>query len=109
MSFSRRHFLKYCAGSAAALGLEFSSLGPLGRQVLAAGKRPPAPSYPISQDVQTTLDRTVIASLTPGSSVLPNPLAVPPTYASIYPCQISLYTQNGYGEWVQNQQPASLT
>jgi len=100
MSVSRRHFLKYCAGSAAALGLEFSSLGPLGRQVLAAGKRPPAPSYPISQDVQTTLVRTVIAS---GSPVLPNPLADPPTYASIYPCEISLYTQNSYGEWVQNQ------
>ena len=95
MSFSRRHFLKYCAGSAAAMGLELSSLGPLGRKVLAAG----AISYPISRDVQTTLVRTVVAS---GSPVLPNPLADPPTYAKIYPCQISLYTQNQYGEWLQN-------
>jgi metallophosphoesterase (TIGR03768 family) len=98
MSVSRRHFLKYCAGSATVLGLEFSNLGTL-EKVLAAAKRPIAPSYPISQDVQTTLDRTVIAS---GSPVLPNPLAEPPAYASIYPCQITLYTQNDYGEWVQN-------
>jgi metallophosphoesterase (TIGR03768 family) len=95
MTVSRRYFLKYCAGSAAALGLEFSSLGPLGRKALAAG----AISYPISKDVQTTLDRTVIAS---GKPVLPDPLADPPTYASIYPCEISLYTQNQYGEWAQN-------
>ena len=96
MNILRRDFLKYCAGSAAALGLEFSSLGPLGRKVLAARE---AISYPISTDVKTTLDRTVIAF---GSPVLPHPLANPPTYASIYPCQISLYTQYGYGEWVQN-------
>jgi len=97
MSILRRDFLKYCAGSMAALGLELSSLGPLGRNALAAG----AISYPISRDVQTTLVRTVIAD-TSGNPVLADPLANPPTYASIYPCQISLYTQNGYGEWVQN-------
>ena len=96
VTVSRRYFLKYCVGSAAALGLEFSSLGPLGRKALAAGK---TVSYPISKDVKTTLDRTVIAYGTP---VLPNPLLVPPTYASIYPCQISLYTKNSYGEWAQN-------
>ena len=98
MSVSRRRFLKYCAGSAAALGLELSSLGPLGRKALAGG----AISYPISKDVQTTLVRTVISS---GSPVLPDPYpptGPPPTYASIYPCQISLYTQNQYGEWAQN-------
>lgn len=77
----------------AALGLELSSLGPLGRIAHAAG----AISYPISRDVQTTLVRTVIADLS-GNPVLPDP----PTYASIYPCQISLYTKNGYGEWVQD-------
>jgi metallophosphoesterase (TIGR03768 family) len=95
MSILRRDFLKYCAGSAAALGLELSPLG----KALAAGGASPAPTYPISTDVQTTLDRTVIAL---GSPVVANPQAVPPTWASIYPCQITLYTQNGYGEWVQD-------
>jgi metallophosphoesterase (TIGR03768 family) len=103
MSVSRRHFLKYCAGSATVLGLEFSSFGPFGRQVLAAAKRPSVPSYPISRDVQTTLDTTVVTSGTP---VLPNPLADPPAYASIYPCQISLYAQNEYGEWALNPEGA---
>ena len=99
MTVSRRHFLKYCAGSAAALGLQFSPLGTLER-VFAAGK---AVSYPISSDVRTTLDRTVIAKIVSQDfPVLPNPSADPPTYASVTPCQISLYTQNGYGEWVQN-------
>jgi metallophosphoesterase (TIGR03768 family) len=93
MSILRRDFLKYCAGSAAALGLEFSSLGPLGREVLAGGF---FPTYPISKDVQTTLDRTVIAS---GSPVLgPN--------ATVLPYQLSLYTQRGYGEWAQD--PAGI-
>jgi metallophosphoesterase (TIGR03768 family) len=91
MTVSRRRFLKYCAGSAAALGLEFSSLGPLGRKALAAGGNP---SYPISTDVQTTLVRTVIASTTPPLG--PN--------ATVYPCEISLYTQNEYGEWLQDSE-----
>ncbi|MGA2403293.1 MAG: TIGR03768 family metallophosphoesterase [Syntrophobacteraceae bacterium] len=84
--------MKYCAGSAAALGLEFSSLGPLGRKALAAGGNP---SYPISTDVKTTLDRAVIA----------NPKYTPPLgpNATVYPCEISLYTANEYGVWVQNQ------
>ena len=86
MSFSRRRFLKYCAGSAAALGLEFSSLG----KELAAGGF--FPTYPISKDVRMTLDRTVIALGSPALG--PN--------AKIYPCQISLYPQAGYGEWVQH-------
>ena len=94
MTVSRRHFLKYCAGSAAALGLELSSLGPLGRKALAAGGNM---SYPISKDVKTTLDRTVIAK-----SLYCRIHWDPPTYATIYPCEISLYTKNGYGEWVQN-------
>ena len=89
MTVSRRHFLKYCTGSAAALGLELSSLGPLGRKVFAAVG---GPSYPISTNICTTLDRTVIA------------LGTPPEYPTptIYPCQISLYTKNGYGEWVMD-------
>ncbi|MGA2224010.1 MAG: TIGR03768 family metallophosphoesterase [Syntrophobacteraceae bacterium] len=91
MSVSRRHFLKYCAGSATVLGLEFSNLGTL-EKVLAAAKRPRQPSYPISQDVQTTLVRTVVPT-TPNA---PYPTTI------IQPCQISLYTQNGYGEWVKD-------
>ena len=59
MSVSRRHFLKYCAGSATVLGLEFSNLGTL-EKVLAAAKRPRQPSYPISDVIYTTLDRTVV-------------------------------------------------
>jgi len=59
MSVSRRHFLKYCAGSATVLGLEFSNLGTL-EKVLAAANRPRRPSYPISDVVYTTLDRTVV-------------------------------------------------
>ena len=90
MTVSRRYFLKYCAGSAAALGLEFSSLGPLGRKALAAG----AISYPISKDVQTTLVRTVIANPEYSPPLGPNAL--------VYPCEISLYKQNHYGEWAQN-------
>jgi metallophosphoesterase (TIGR03768 family) len=101
MTISRRHFLKYCAGSAAALGLELSPLGTL-EKAFAAGK---AVSYPIAGDVRTTLDRTLVAQIISNDfPVLPNPSANPPTYASIYPCQISLYKQNGYGEWVQDQQ-----
>ena len=102
MSVSRRHFLKYCAGSATVLGLEFSNLGTL-EKVLAAAKRPVAPSYPISQDVQTTLDQAVIFS---GSPVLAKPST--DTWASIYPCQISLYTQNEYGEWTYNNNPPGV-
>src|SRR5208337_204851 len=84
MSVSRRHFLKYCAGSATVLGLEFSNLGTL-EKVLAAAKRPRRPSYPISNVIYTTLDRTVVPT-TPGSTIL-------------QPCQLSLYAPNGYGEW----------
>ncbi len=41
MNVLRRDFLKYCIGSAAALGVDFSTLGPLGRKLLAAGGPPP--------------------------------------------------------------------
>lgn len=40
MNVTRRDFLKYCVGSAAALGLEFSALGTL-EKVLATGGGPP--------------------------------------------------------------------
>ena len=89
MSVSRRHFLKYCAGSATVLGLEFSNLGTL-EKVLAAAKRPRQPSYPISDVVYTTLERTV-APTTPGATIL-------------QPCQLSLYVPNGYGEWIKDDE-----
>ncbi len=92
MTVSRRRFLKYCAGSVTALGLEFSSFSPLSIEVLADVRA--VPTYPISKDVKTTLDRTVIAQGSPPLG--PN--------ATIYPCQLDLYKENGYGEWVQNPQ-----
>ncbi|MGO9312493.1 MAG: TIGR03768 family metallophosphoesterase [Syntrophobacteraceae bacterium] len=87
MSVSRRHFLKYCAGSATVLGLEFSNLGTL-EKVLAAAKRPRQPSYPISDVVYTTLQRTV------------KPYALAPDTPVLLPSQLALYAPNGYGEWI---------
>jgi metallophosphoesterase (TIGR03768 family) len=87
MKVLRRDFLKYCAGSAAALGLELSPLGPL-EKVLASGGGPPiiVPSYPIASDVFTTLQRTVA----------PDPPSDP---EKIRPSEVSKYKQNGYGIW----------
>jgi hypothetical protein len=91
MGLSRRVFLKYCVGSAAALGLQFSPLGSL-EKVLAGGgplKNGPlmgnVPTYPIATDVFTTLDKTIIA--------------LPPWPVTLLPCQVSLYAPNHYGEW----------
>jgi metallophosphoesterase (TIGR03768 family) len=87
----RRDFLKYCIGSAAALGLEFPNLGILGRKVFAG---PPAPSYPISTDIYTTLDRTLV------------PITPPPLHGGVtlLPCQISEYAIAGYGKWVKDKE-----
>ncbi len=94
----RRDFLKYCIGSAAALGLELPGLGTLGRKVFAAGG-PPQPTYPISQDIYTTLDRTVNPFDSPPGSF--PPLNQPPPYymPTIPPCEIAEYAANSYGEW----------
>jgi len=96
----RRDFLKYCVGSAAVLGLEFSTLGTM-EKVLAAGENlsAPAPTYPISPDVYTTLQQTLIPATFP---VLPNTLVTPPTYASIVPSDIEAYAANNYGVWYGN-------
>ena len=57
---SRRLFLKYCIGSAAALGLDFSILGTLEKAVASGGplKLKAAavnvPTYPITPEVFTT-------------------------------------------------------
>jgi len=95
MKFLRRDFLKYCIGSAAALGLEFPTLGALGRKVLAAGGGYPTPSYPISTVILTTLDRTVNPFDSPPGSFPP----VHPYTPTIPPCEISEYAANSYGEW----------
>ncbi|MGA2224009.1 MAG: TIGR03768 family metallophosphoesterase [Syntrophobacteraceae bacterium] len=100
MSVTRRHFLKYCAGSATILGLEFSNLGTL-EKVLAAAKRPRQPSYPISGVIYTTLDRTVVPT-TPNA-----PYSRTTVYNAdtniLQPCQLSLYKPNGFGEWEQEE------
>ena len=96
MSVSRRHFLKYCAGSATLLGLEFSNLGAL-EKVLAAAKRPRRPSYPISDVIYTTLDRTVVPRPRMPRILPP----YPPSQEFIMPCQLARYAPNGYGVWTQ--------
>jgi metallophosphoesterase (TIGR03768 family) len=85
MNVLRRVFLKFCAGCAAALGLELSAPGTL-EKVLAAGGSPPAPSCPIAFDVFTTLRR----------AVMPDP---PSGSEKILPNEVSKYKQNGYGNW----------
>jgi metallophosphoesterase (TIGR03768 family) len=101
MSVSRRYFLKYCIGSAAALGLEFPTFGTLDK-VLASAAAPSAPTYPISQDVYTTLQRTVNPFDSPPGSfpALQPPSPNTPSYLpTIPPCDIQLYAANSYGEW----------
>jgi metallophosphoesterase (TIGR03768 family) len=48
---------------------------------------PSVPTYPITRNVYTTLERTV------------TPIAVPPGAKQLLPCQISEYAKNGYGYW----------
>ena len=94
MDVLRRDFLKYCVGSAAALGLEFSTLGTLEKALAAGGGK--SPTYPIAPGViYTTRDRTIVPVGHPQGTYPPSQ----PPYATIMPCQISLYTANGYGEW----------
>jgi metallophosphoesterase (TIGR03768 family) len=60
-------------------------------EVLAAEGAAPAPSYPISSHVYTTLDKTV----------MPKPL--PKGTKPLLPCQVSEYAPNHYGEWNGNR------
>ncbi len=87
MSVSRRDFLKYSVGSAAALGLKLATLGPLDK-VFAGG----GPSYPIGATIYTTLERTVF----------PTPPPAPYPGTVLLPGQLSLYAPNGYGVWVKD-------
>ncbi|MEN6438644.1 MAG: TIGR03768 family metallophosphoesterase [Syntrophobacter sp.] len=94
MSVSRREILKYIVGSAAALGLDLSTLGSL-EKALASGEDPAVirsllnkiktPTYPIATDVYTTLEKTVAKT---------NPDAV-----TLQPWQVSEYADNNYGKW----------
>ncbi len=99
MNILRRDFLKYCAGSAAALGLEISPLGTLDK-ALAGGSLIIAPTYPIVTPVHTTLERTVVPVGDPQGTYPPSQ----PPYATIYPSDIALYEANGYGLWDQDAQ-----
>ncbi len=98
MGLSRRGFVKCCLGSAAALGLDFSILGTLEKAVAVGGPLAIAPApgklptYPITAQVFTTLDKTVIPRTSP-------PLG---PYATLLPCQVSQYATNGYGVWKQD-------
>ena len=99
MKLLRRDFLKYCIGSAAALGLEFPTLGSL-RKALAATASQPAPTYPILTTVNTTLIQTVNPFDSPPGSFPPLHQPPPPLYVpTIPPCDIAEYAANGYGEW----------
>ena len=106
MEIPRREFLKYCAGSAAVLGLELSPFWTL-EKVFAAGGVPSVPTYPIVTPVYTTLYQRVNTIGNPQGS----PPAKQPPFATIYPIDISLYQDNGYGEWEldQNDDYASYT
>ena len=69
MNISRRDFLKYCAGSAAALGLEFSTLGTL-EKVLAAGgglRRAIVPDLPTISTRHSTGRSFPLPPAVPGS------------------------------------------
>ena len=94
MKLLRRDFLKYCIGSAAALGLEFSTLGTMGKAFAATGA-PPAPTYPILTTFNTTLVQTVNPFDSPPGSFPPQQGYVP----TIPPCDIAEYAANSYGEW----------
>jgi metallophosphoesterase (TIGR03768 family) len=89
MTFSRRYFLKCCAGCATALGLEISPMARIEKALAAKA----APSYPISDTVLTTLDRTVV----PVGK--PHGLYPQPPYAEIFPSNIASYGAHGYGVW----------
>src|SRR5208283_2886826 len=94
MKVLRRDFLKYCIGSAAALGLDFSTLGPLGKKLLADGGPPYIPTYPIGSPVTTTIQQTLV------------PTAPPLLHGGrrLLPSQVSLFSTYGYGKWTVDLQ-----
>ncbi len=96
MGVSRRSFLRCCAGAAAALRLDLSILGTLEKAVASGGPLKfeaaavNVPTYPITPQVFTTLEKTVI------------PIAPYPPYPGtivLTPGQVSQYAAYGYGVW----------
>ena len=87
--------MKYCVGSAAALGMELSPLGVL-EKVLAAGGPPSTPAYPIVTPVYTTLDWVV----SPTGVIAP-----PTTIPDFEPYDLAKYEANDVGLWTP--QPGS--
>ncbi|MHB8068634.1 MAG: TIGR03768 family metallophosphoesterase [Desulfobaccales bacterium] len=88
--------MKYCAGAAAALGLDFSVLGTVDNGVASGGplKLEAAavnvPTYPINAEIFTTLQKTVVPA---------PPLPPYPGTIVLVPGQVSQYTTYGFGMW----------
>lgn len=82
---SRRHFLKFCAGTAVALGIEYAFLDSVEKLFAAETAQAVQPSYPIAPDVFTTIEKTVVAT--------------PHGTRTLYPEQVANYAANQYGEW----------
>ena len=93
MKLLRRDFLKYCIGSAAALGLEFSTLGP-GEGACHRGRHSLPGQHTRSPNIYTTLEQTVNSRDSPPA--VSSSARIRPT---IVPCDIDEYAANGYGEW----------
>jgi metallophosphoesterase (TIGR03768 family) len=95
MAVSRGCFVKYCVGYAVVLALGFSTLGTLEKVLAIEGPvmigpvQYKVPTYPITADVFTTLEKTVIPTTAP-------PLG---PHATVLPCDIQDYANQGYGEW----------
>ncbi len=89
----RRDFLKYCAGAAAVLGLEFSPIGMI-KQLFAAGGVPSSPTYPIGA-ITSTLTSVVL----PGAVVPPDNFISPYYFYSLSPGDLSEYDANNFGAW----------
>ncbi len=95
MNILRRDFLKYCAGSAAALWLEFPTFGAFDKVLSSAAAAAATPTYPIAANIFTTLEQTVNPVNSPTGSFPPQPHYVP----TIPPSDIAGYAANSYGEW----------
>ena len=97
MKLLRRDFLKYCAGSAAVLGMELSPLAALQKALAARATSVVVPvTYQIPETYvagpYTTLSQIVVPDWSGIASPFP---------AGFYPSDLSLYQQNSFGVWNQ--------